>query len=420
MIRVCIVVHQYSYRHARVQRFAEALADAGVQVDLLCLRERTQPVTGQLRGVRVIGIPVSRDLRRRGGRMLEYLAAFSMFSVRLLGLYLKNRYQIIQVHNMPDFLVFAAIVPRLLGARVILDVCDPMPEFYMSKCGRRHSDSLGLKLIKLEEKLSTSFVHAIACANANFKDCLIQRQIPAEKITVINYVPDARLFSRRRLRREPWNAAHSAQGKESAFTLIYPGTIAPRYGLEVAIRALPRLVTSIPQLRLVIMGPRRSHVEALETLAEQLGVASYVEFRPPVPVNDIAAQIADADVGIYTALPDPHMSIAVPLKVLEFAALGIPIVASRLEVMEDLLPDSAVLFFEPGDVSDFARCVLELYRNPERRAALVQNADQMLTSRYSWNNEQRAYFGLLNRLLTSEERLNAGEPRQEDLPKEAV
>lgn len=407
MTRVCILVHQYAYRHARVQRFAEALVDAGVQVDLLCLQERIQPPTGQLRGVRVLGIPASRNLRLRGGLFLEYLVAFSLFSLRLLWLHLKNRYQIIQVHNMPDFLVFAAVIPRLLGARVVLDVCDPMPEFYISKFGQQRSDSWILKLIRLEEKLSTSFVQAISCANANFRDCLIKRHVPADKITVLNYVPDARLFNSGRARGELRNALDSVQEDDPPFTLIYPGTIAPRYGLEVAIRALPELIPGIPRIRLVIMGPRRAYAEALVALAERLGVSSHVEFRPPVPVNDIAAYIAKADIGIYTALPDSHMSIAVPLKVLEFAAIGIPIIASRLKVLEDRFSDSAVMFFEPGDVSGFVRCVLELYRDPERRAALVQNAHQEFASKHPWNAELRAYFGLLNRLLPAEDQLDA-------------
>jgi len=398
LARVCILVHQYSYRHARVQRFAETLADAGVQVDLLCLRERAQPATGQLRGVRVMGIPVSRNLRLVGGLLAEYLAAFCAFSVRLPWLQLRNRYQLIQVHNMPDFLVFAALVPRLLGARVVLDICDPMPEFYMSKSGSGRRDGWGLKLLKLEEKLSTSFAHAITCANSNFRDCLAGRGVPVDKITVINYVPDPRLFHADFTRSET-TAAHLAPRQAGAFTLIYPGTIAPRYGLEVAIRALPLLVPRIPALRLLIMGPWREHSDVLEGLVRQLGVASHVEFRPPVPVNDIAAEIAKADAGIYTALPDPHMSIAVPLKVLEYAAVGVPIITSRLKIMEDLFSDSSVMFFRPGDPADFARCVLELYLNPERKAVLVQNAARELVGSHSWDAERRRYFDLLGRLL---------------------
>jgi glycosyltransferase involved in cell wall biosynthesis len=155
------------------------------------------------------------------------------------------------------------------------------------------------------------------------------------------------------------------------------------------------------------MGPYREHVDALVALTEQLGVSSFVEFRPPVPLNAVAAHLAEADVGLYTAIQDPHMSIAMPLKVLEYAAMGVPIIASRLKVLEEIFSDSAVLFFEPGDVEQFAGCVLTLYLQPERRAELARNAYDQFVACCSWRAEQQRYFELLNHLLPAGERLGA-------------
>jgi len=405
MTRMCLLVNQYSYRHARVQRFAEALADAGAIVDMLCLRERNCTAIGEPRGVRVITIPVSRQIRDSKGLLFEYLAAFVLFSVRLLILHAKNRYDVIQVHNMPDFLVFAAFIPRLLGAKLILDICDPMPEMYLSKTAGRGNGNLALRLIELEERLSTALADAVTCANAHFKTCLVRRGVPASKITVVNYVPDLRLFDPDLYSGEQHRA--SDQGDSPPFTLVYPGTLEPRYGLDLPIRALPGLIPAIPGIRLVIMGPYREHVDDLVTLAEQLGVSSFVEFKPPVPLNDVAAHLAEADVGLYAAIQDPHMSIAMPLKVLEYAAMGVPIIASRLKVLEEIFSDSAVLFFEPGDVEQFAGCVLTLYLQPERRAELARNAYDQFVACCSWRAEQQRYFELLNHLLPAGERLGA-------------
>jgi glycosyltransferase involved in cell wall biosynthesis len=399
VIRICLLVHQYAYRHARVQLFAETLAAAGAQTDLLCLRDPHQPDSGTLRGVRVFTIPVSRRIRERGGHLLEYLVAFALFTVQLTRLYARHRYHVIQIHNMPDFLVFAAFIPRLFGAKLILDICDPMPEFYMSRSAQRAGSgaqsarSWQIRLIAAQERLSAAFVHALTCANVNFRECLVGRGVPAGKITVVNYVPDATLFDRQRYR-------SGTERKRSGFTVIYPGTIAPRYGLEVAVRALPQLRDKIPGLHLMIMGPESEHARKLRSLAEQLGVSQLVDVRPLVPLNDVAAQFASADVGIYTALPDPHMSIAVPLKVLEYAAMGIPIVASRLKVLEDLFPDTAIRFTEPGNVDQFAARLLELYRYPAMREEIVRNADELVLRQHPWSKERHAYFTLLNRLLS--------------------
>jgi glycosyltransferase involved in cell wall biosynthesis len=412
MIKVCMIVHQYYYRDARVRRYAEALADAGAQVDVLCLRDQNQPFTERRDEVRVFTIPLSRGYRKRGSHLLEYGMAFILFVARLLALYVRNRYQVIHVHNMPDFLALTALIPRIFGARLILDIHDPMPEFYMSKYERR-ADSTIVRLMQVQEKLSSMLAHAVITANSNFKDNLVKRSIPADKITVVNNIPDPKVFDRNR-----HSKRHHRKGKH--FTLIYPGTIAPRYGLDVAIRALPLLITRIPRLRLVIIGPQAKHVDELATLAEQLGVSSFVQFKPLIPVEEVPRQIIQADVGIYPALPDPHMSIATPLKVLEYAVMGVPIIASRLKVLEDLFGDSALVFFEPGNVDQFAHCVLELFDSPARRDELVRNADSAFVRAHSWSHERRVYFNLLNRLLSPGQRVVALDEKDEGSAKDVI
>jgi len=391
MIKVCMIVHQYYYRDPRVQRYAEALADAGAQVDVLCPQDQNRSFAKQRNRVRVFTIPLSRGYRGRGSYPLEYGAAFIFYTARLLALYIKNRYQVLHVHNMPDFLVFTALVPRIFGANLILDIHDPMPEVYMAKyeCS---ADAMAVRLMRVQERLSSMLAHKVITANSNFRDNLVKRGVPADKITVVNNVADPKVFDRNKYRKE-------RRSKGENFTLIYPGTITPPYGLEVAIRALPLLITRIPRIRLVVIGPQVEHVNDLATLAEQLGVSSFVQFKPPIPVDEVPRQIAQADVGIYTALLNPHMNTATPTKVLEYAAMGVPIIASRLKVLEDLFTDSAIMFFDPGSVDQFARCVLELFDNPTRRDELVRNADNIYVRTHSWSDERRAYFNLLNRLL---------------------
>jgi glycosyltransferase involved in cell wall biosynthesis len=294
---------------------------------------------------------------------------------------------------MPDSLVLCALLPRLVGAKVILDIHDPMPEFYASKF-QVQLDGTAVRLLRLHERLSTALAHAIITANGNFRDNLVQRDVPTEKITVINNLPDPTLFAP--------SQAVTRPADRQAFTLIYPGTIAPRYGLEVAIRALPQLVEEAAGIRLLLMGGAQpAYLQELVQLAEQLGVAAHVTFRSPVPVDQVPTHLAQADVGIYPALPDPHMQIATPSKVLEYAAMGLPIVASRLKVLEDLFGDGAVLFCEPGNVQQFAACIIELYRNPARGEELARQARLMVSDAHTWPQEQRRYYALLGQLTGS-------------------
>jgi glycosyltransferase involved in cell wall biosynthesis len=412
MTKVCMVVHQYYYRDQRVKCYAEALVDLGVRVDVLCPRDPNHRPSGDRSAVRVFAIPMSRGYGGRGSYPLEYAVALILYSVWLLALYVKNRYQVIHVHNMPDCLVFTALIPRICGAKLILDIHDPMPEFYMSKY-KRQSHSAAVRVMRVQEKLSAALANAVIAANPTFKENLVNRGVPAEKITVVNNVPDPRVFNRSEHRDDHHDVSQD-------FTMIYPGTIAPRYGLSVAIRALPLLFARIPRIRLLIIGPHVEHVDGLATLAQQLGVSDSVQFKPGIPVDEVPQEIARADVGIYTALPDPHMSIAVPSKVLEYAVMGIPIIASRLRVLENLFGESAVMFFEPGNVDEFARCVLELFDSPARRHELVRNADDGFVRTHSCRDERRAYFELLIRLLGPGSGEACLSDRDEYVPREAA
>jgi glycosyltransferase involved in cell wall biosynthesis len=392
-IKLCMVVHAYYYGDTRVRRYVDALVDKGVWVDVLCLRDQSEPRRYQSGVERVFTIPIGRFANSLGGYVLEYGIAFILFSIRLLGLHIRNHYDVIHVHNMPDFLIFAALIPKILGAKLILDIHDPMPEFYMSKFELQESSAL-VWLMEIQERLSSLFSHAVITANTHFKNNITGRGVPAEKITVVNNYPDPEVFDRNQYREK----YHS---DKKYFTLFYPGTVAPRYGLDVAIRALPKLVGEIPQLRLVIVARQRKFVDELTALANQLGVSDFIQFKPSVPVEEIAKEIARADIGIYPGLPDPHMSIAMPTKVLEYAFMGIPIVASRLRVLSKFFGDSAVMFFEPGNVDQFSECVLELFYDPDRRQELIQNAKERLVCMGNWDEERDAYFSLLNRLVAA-------------------
>jgi glycosyltransferase involved in cell wall biosynthesis len=376
--KICLIAHTYYDRDGRVRRYAETLAHSCHQVDVICLRDKDQSLFKVKNSVRIFTIPYRHRSKQRGGYLLEYGFSFILFSIWLLGLFLKHRYQIIHVHNMPDFLIFTGFLPRIFGAKLILDIHDPMPEVYQCKYPEAQGD-LGFQLTRLQERLSARFAHAVIAANHLFKENINKRGVPWEKITVINNVADQKIFNRMKYTRV-------LDGSNHSFTLIYIGTIAPRYRLDIPIRAMPVLIDQIPEIRLKI-------------IADQLEVTPYVQFIPPIPMDDIPQQLIQADIGIYTACPDPHMSIATPTKVLEYTAMGLSTVASRLPILEDLYPKGSIQFFKPGSPEDFARTIIDLYKNPEKRANLVRTADECYPQRLAWQIERDSYMKLLKVLV---------------------
>src|SRR5262245_8653632 len=306
-MRIAMVVHAYYLIDARVRRYAELLASEGHTVDVLSLGERDAPKTDSHLGV---GIHRIRQARLRGGLLsyiYEYLSAFVRFFVRVNWLTLtRGSYDVIHIHNMPDFLVFCVVFQKLAGTKIILDLHDLMPEVYQSKYKLARAHWLTW-LLRVEERFSIRFSSAAITANHIFADLLLSRGVTAPKVTVVMNGADERFFVS-----EVDRKAIRANKRPGDFHVLYVGTLAPRYGVEIAIRALAKLhkAGSIPGLRFSII-PRTanegSYIDEVVKEAERSGLGSRFRLMNPVPHDQMPRIIAEADAMIYTPLPDIHM-----------------------------------------------------------------------------------------------------------------
>lgn len=391
MLKVCMIVHKNYYHDVRVRRYVESLVKLPSQVDVICPRlDEAEPFDAG-ENVRVFLIPIHHLHRGKLRYVLEYLFSLFFYFVYATVLHLKNHYNVIHVHNMPDVLVFAALLPKLMGIPLILDVHDPMPEVFFSKYGA-NANRFFLSLICWQEQISCKLADEVITVNEVCEENLKKRGVPTEKIAVIHNYPNAALFDRRK---------HPAQQTKTrdTFTLIFPGTLAPRYGLDTVIRALPQIRSEIPNIRLLVFCPNTPYKDTLLQLAAQLDVLPCVEILPLIRNEEVPLQLMLADVGVYPAHADVHMNLATPTKVLEYAAMGLPIIASRLSMVEEIFGDSAILFFEAGNPAQFADCVLKLHREPTLRRELSAHAYQIFQQKLSWGSEFENYRKMLARLL---------------------
>lgn len=390
-MKVCMVgVFDY-LNDARVKAYAEALVKKGSRVDVLEVRSSEGIRVAEKNGVRIFSLRVSGNRGSSLAYFFEYGLALIKLFFQLTKKNFQNRYDVIHFHNMPDFLVFSALIARLTGAKIILDIHDAMPEVFISKFpGKKYA--ILLALVRLEEKISVMFSDAVITANAHFRANMKNRGVKPAKFVVVKNFPDPELFNSNILR-------ETRPAADDQFTLIFPGTLAARYGLDVAIRALPLLQDRIKSLKLIIIGPQNEYYKlVLLPLVQELNVAGSVEFKPPMPNDQIPAQLAQADLGIYPAMPDSHMTIAIPGKLLEFAAMGLPFVSSRLQIVEEMFDEGSLLFFEPGNEKEFADCVVRLYENPAMRAEIAARAEQIYNQRHSGGSELQVYWDLLEEL----------------------
>jgi len=387
-----MVVHSYyPLGEPRVEREAHALLASGYEVDVVCLKAAGEPAVDKVEGVDVYRLPVGRH-RGRGTvvQFFEYLSFFFMAFFKLISLHRRRRYGVVQAHNLPDFLIFAALVPKLGHARLILDLHDLMPEFYAASF-KQGMQSWQVKLLVLQERICCRFADQVITVTELWKQTLIRRGVPAEKITVVMNVADSNVFQR--------PSAGNSPSQNGGFHLIYHGTLAHRLGVDMVIRAVAGLRSQIPGLRLTIHG-RGEFLTELKELANELGVEEQICFSTRyMPITDLPKMISQADAGVVPYRRNVFNDDILPTKMMEYVALGVPVIAARTPAIELYFKDNMVQFFEPGEVDDLAGCILALYQDRSRLARLARNADQF-NHRYSWAAVASDYAALVNKLNT--------------------
>lgn len=399
--RHCMVVFAYyPIGETRVQREAEALVRSGLDVDILCLRHPTnrnyRAPRESVGGTTVYRLPVGRSGGDPGlvQQFLEYALFLWLSMVALIGLHLRHRYDVVQVHNLPDFLVFAAWFPKLLGARIILDLHDLMPEFFAARFGRG-AKRLLRPLVVLQEQLSCGFADHVITVTERWRQALIRRGVPASKTSVVMNLPDEAIFDR---------STHSwslRTGDE--FRLVYHGAIPARYGLDLVLDAVARLKDEIAGLSFTVYSGGGHDREVLVDLARRLGITDRVHFRSAVLATELPALLCQADVGVVPYKRGAFTDDLLPTKLLEYTALGIPSIMSRTSAVEAYFSDDMVEYFESESVEELVSAIRRLYYEPERLLALSQQSDRF-NLLYNWTVESASYTALVSRLARGRRR----------------
>jgi glycosyltransferase involved in cell wall biosynthesis len=384
-----MIVHAYyPIGEIRVEREARALIEKGYEVDVICLQQNGESAVSVEDGVNVHRLPVTRHKGKGiAVQFFEYLAFFVLAFFKVTALHLKRRYNVVQAHNLPDFLVFSAIVPKMLGARLILDLHDLMPEFY---AGRFHSGmtSLPIRLLCWQEKLSCLLANHVITVTELWRQTLIERGIPARKISVVMNVANDRIFQKSNV---------TPVARNGHFNLIYHGQLSQRYGIDLAIRAVDLLRKEIPEICLTIHG-RGDYLNELRMLTETLGLSSNVQFSTQyVPTPELPQLIGNAHAGIVPYRRDIFTDGILPTKMMEYAALGVPVVAARTTAITAYFDSEMVQFFTPEDVHDLADSIMLLFKDRNQLAQYARNIEKF-NERYNWKTVAAQYVEVVDRL----------------------
>jgi glycosyltransferase involved in cell wall biosynthesis len=386
-LRVCMVAYTFYETDSRVMRYAETLAQRGDQVDVFSLRKPGTMRAEMLGGVRV---------RRLQGRLfnekslLSYIWRILLFLTRALFQVsihdLRKKYDIVHIHSVPDFLVFSALVPRFRGTPIILDIRDILPEFYASKFGVSEK-SIGFRFLCMAERFCARFASHVIIANHTWQERLLSRSVNPGGSTVVLNVPDRSIFTRK-MKNE--DLGHR-------FLILYHGTLNWHQGLDLAVRAFAKVKDLVPEAEFHIYGDGPSKPELL-VLIEQLQLANRVLLHERVPLREIPTVIETAKLGIVPKRKDNFGNEAFSTKILEFMAMGVPVIVSDTKVDRHYFDDSVVRFFRGEDENDLAHAILDLIRHKEMRLALVERATEFV-ARNDWAQKKHEYLNLVDGLL---------------------
>ena len=389
--RVAMVSHSVYTSDNRVRRYAESLAARGDLVDVFALRqERDASNQETIEGVRVFRIQNrgAKGERSKLAYLWPLLRFLAVASARLSRRHLQQPYDIVHVHNIPDFLVFSAWYLKLTGVPVILDIHDIVPEFFASKF-RVASTGTTRRLLMWMERASAVFADRVIIANHLWLDKYARRTGLNGRCTVfINHV-DAKLF-----RCVPRIRQNGRQ------IVLYPGGLQWHQGLDIALHAFKEVARDLPTVEFHIYGDG-SAKESLVRLTVKLGLNERVRFFEPRTVHEIATIMANADLGVVPKRADSFGDEAYSTKIMEFMAVGVPVVVSRTKVDRYYFNDSVVRFFEPGNSEALAREMLALLRDGQLCKRMTAQASEYAAT-HCWENRKGDYLRLVDSLCASE------------------
>lgn len=390
--KICMVAYTFYEMDNRVRRYAEALVKRGDHVDVIALLDTTAANGNNvskfemLCGVNVYRIQ-KREINERG--KLSYLFRILLFlfksSLFLLLKHIKNKYDLIHIHSIPDFEVFAAVIPKIMGAKIILDIHDIVPEFYSSKFNVKKNSVVFRSLIFLE-KISIAFSDHLIIANHIWQKKLVSRSVSDKKCSVYLNYPDQNIFYPRKRVRD-----------DDKFVIIYPGSLNWHQGIDIAVSALAVVLKKISNVEFHIYGDGAEKQNILRS-AEQLKIQDKIHFMPMVSLDKIADVISNADLGVVPKRKDSFGNEAFSTKIFEFMSLGVPVVAADTKIDKYYFDDSTIMFFESGNISDLAEKLLTVINSSKIRKNLVENGFKFIKEN-SWDVHKIRYFELVDSLI---------------------
>jgi glycosyltransferase involved in cell wall biosynthesis len=369
---------------ARVRRIADTLSDREEwRIQVISLKKNATREKYTINKVEIIEVDT---LKYRGNSLGRYLLSYGKFFLQAFWACScqarKGGMDALHVHNMPDFLVFAGVFAKLRRKRIVLDIHDTVPETF----GSKFNSTAGMfdRLLKWEEKLSIKFADRIVCVNAVQREQLERRGAPPQKITVLMNVPDPKIFD---LSKAPGRPVQ----RTGEFSLVYHGTIAKRLGVDLILQALGNLKNKIPGICLHLWVKREEAQTQLGKPLRELELENLVILHDLIPTDQLPEKLVAMNLGVIGNRRDRATDLMLPVKMMEYMALKIPVVAPRNKAIAYYFGEDSVMFYEPENIESLTGAIWNLYCSEQLSKEKADNAFKELEN-IKWDRQKTKLF----------------------------
>ena len=368
----------------RIRKQVDDLHASGYRVSVVT---RSDPANGRYRdrpGITVLEYPAPREPRGKIGYVGEYGASFCWAVVLSLAVRLRSRVDVVQFCQPPDIYFPLAWVLRGLGAKVVAEQRDLMPELFAARYDR--ASPVLMSVLRWLERRTQRAVHHSLCTNETARRRLIGAGAAPETVTIVGNGPI--------LRRVGAAAADHALRGQHKFLGCWIGMIGRQDRVDLLLHAIAHIVHDLGRTDcgFAIVGDGECLAEARAQSA-RLGLQSWVEFPGWLPEDQVFSYLATADLGLDTSLQGEIS----PVKLLEYMAFGLPFVAFDIAETRVMGKDASVLV-PPGDVESYAQQVAALLDDAARRYELGAVGRERVRSDLSWERQSVGYLKVMRRL----------------------
>jgi glycosyltransferase involved in cell wall biosynthesis len=393
--KILMVVQNHFPADPRVRNEAYALSSAGYEVSVLALRKKGEKRRENVNGIAVYRMPAV-DLFKKGygdtasfvGRVVHRLKSvigygveyfyFTFASLFLSFCILKREgFDVVHAHNPPDTLFLLGVLYKLWGKKFVFDHHDLSPELYLSRFGANRR--IVYKILMAAERMSLHVADLVIATNESYRAIEIDRgNVNPRRVFVVRNGPDLE-----RVRRVPPDEKLKANGKK---ILGYVGVMGPQDGVDYLLRALRILVYDLGRKDfLCIIVGNGDCLEDLKALSRQLKIEPYVRFTGYVTDEEMLRYLSTSDICVDPDPSSPLNDVSTWIKIMEYMALGKPIVSFDLKETRYTAGDAAT-YVAPNDEREFARAIMRLMDDPRAREEMGAFGERKIIEKLGWHH----------------------------------